>query len=224
MSSWCNTRSVAGPRDLSIRLLGGFSVDGIRTAALGSRKGRTLLKRLVVARGPVATDALVDTLSPEGPPANPAEQVSVLASRLRRVLGAARITFTDGVYTAHIDWLDVDALAERTARRPLGGSPRGHLRRRGRRSSRRASGPSTPGSRAGRSSRSPPPRTFPGRGYALVCIFDALHDMPDPLGAAGHIRDSLADDGTFMLVEPYANDNVEDNLNRSAGCTTPPRR
>jgi SAM-dependent methyltransferase len=54
---------------------------------------------------------------------------------------------------------------------------------------------------------------FPGSGYDLVAIFDALHDMPDPLGAAKHIRESLADDGTFLLVEPYANDKLEDNLN-----------
>lgn len=53
---------------------------------------------------------------------------------------------------------------------------------------------------------------FPGSGYDLVAIFDALHDMADPLGAARHIRDALAPDGTFLLVEPYANDAVEDNL------------
>ncbi len=54
---------------------------------------------------------------------------------------------------------------------------------------------------------------FPGRDYDLVAIFDALHDMPDPVGAARHIRESLKPDGTFLLVEPYANDRVEDNLN-----------
>jgi SAM-dependent methyltransferase len=54
---------------------------------------------------------------------------------------------------------------------------------------------------------------FPGTGYDLVAIFDALHDMSDPLGAARHIRDALAPDGTFLLVEPYANDLLEDNLN-----------
>jgi ubiquinone/menaquinone biosynthesis C-methylase UbiE len=55
--------------------------------------------------------------------------------------------------------------------------------------------------------------SFPGTGYDLVTIFDALHDMPDPLGAARHIREALAGDGTLMLVEPFANDAVEDNLN-----------
>jgi SAM-dependent methyltransferase len=54
---------------------------------------------------------------------------------------------------------------------------------------------------------------FPGEGYDLVSIFDALHDMPDPLTAARHVRETLADDGTFLLVEPYANDRLEDNLN-----------
>jgi ubiquinone/menaquinone biosynthesis C-methylase UbiE len=54
---------------------------------------------------------------------------------------------------------------------------------------------------------------FPGAEYDLVTIFDALHDMPDPLGAAKHIRESLKPDGTLLLVEPNANDAVEDNIN-----------
>lgn len=54
---------------------------------------------------------------------------------------------------------------------------------------------------------------YPGTEYDLVTIFDALHDMPDPLGAAKHIRESLKTDGTFLLVEPYANDRLEDNIN-----------
>ncbi|SFN45500.1 Methyltransferase domain-containing protein [Pseudonocardia ammonioxydans] len=54
---------------------------------------------------------------------------------------------------------------------------------------------------------------FPGTGYDLVAVFDALHDMPDPLGAARHVREVLAPDGTFLLVEPYAEDRLEDNLN-----------
>ncbi len=56
-------------------------------------------------------------------------------------------------------------------------------------------------------------KDFPGSDYDLVCAFDCLHDMGDPVGAAAHIRQSLADDGTWMIVEPYANDHVEDNLN-----------
>jgi 2-polyprenyl-3-methyl-5-hydroxy-6-metoxy-1,4-benzoquinol methylase len=54
---------------------------------------------------------------------------------------------------------------------------------------------------------------FPGSGYDLVCIFDALHDMGDPAGAASHIRQAVADDGTWMLVEPMAGDGVEENAN-----------
>jgi len=54
---------------------------------------------------------------------------------------------------------------------------------------------------------------FPGTGYDLVCIFDALHDMGDPTAAAAHIRQALAEDGTWMVVEPAAGDRVEDNLN-----------
>ena len=54
---------------------------------------------------------------------------------------------------------------------------------------------------------------YPGRGYDLVCFFDCLHDMGDPVGALRHVRDTLADDGTVMLVEPFANDRLADNLN-----------
>ena len=54
---------------------------------------------------------------------------------------------------------------------------------------------------------------YPGTGYDLVCIFDALHDMGDPTAALRHIRSTLAPDGTLMLVEPNAGDRVEDNIN-----------
>ena len=54
---------------------------------------------------------------------------------------------------------------------------------------------------------------FPGTGYDLVCIFDALHDMGDPPGAARHIREAIASDGTWMLVEPMAGESLEDNVN-----------
>ena len=49
-------------------------------------------------------------------------------------------------------------------------------------------------------------KDFPGKGYDLVCFFDCLHDMGDPVGALRHVREALADDGTVMLVEPFAND------------------
>jgi SAM-dependent methyltransferase len=54
---------------------------------------------------------------------------------------------------------------------------------------------------------------YPGEGYDLVCFFDALHDMGDPAGAARHARHALAPDGTALIVEPYANDRIEENLN-----------
>jgi SAM-dependent methyltransferase len=54
---------------------------------------------------------------------------------------------------------------------------------------------------------------FPGEGYDLVCIFDALHDMGDPAGAAGHIREALDEGGTWLLVEPMAGERLEDNVN-----------
>ena len=54
--------------------------------------------------------------------------------------------------------------------------------------------------------------TFGGVGYDLVCIFDALHDMGDPVGVARHIRSQLAPDGTWLVVEPRAADRLEDNL------------
>jgi SAM-dependent methyltransferase len=54
---------------------------------------------------------------------------------------------------------------------------------------------------------------FPGASYDLVCIFDALHDMGDPVGAARHIRTALADDGTWLLVEPAAGDDLAGNVN-----------
>ena len=55
--------------------------------------------------------------------------------------------------------------------------------------------------------------SYSGRGYDLVTMFDCLHDMGDPVGAARHVRQSLAADGTWMIVEPAAGDRVEDNLN-----------
>jgi SAM-dependent methyltransferase len=56
-------------------------------------------------------------------------------------------------------------------------------------------------------------KSFPGQGYDLVTFFDCLHDMGDPVGAARHVRQSLAPDGTWMVIEPYANDRLQDNLN-----------
>jgi SAM-dependent methyltransferase len=56
-------------------------------------------------------------------------------------------------------------------------------------------------------------QSFPGDGYDLVVCCDCLHDMSDPIGAARRIREALAADGYWLVVEPFANDCIEDNLN-----------
>jgi 2-polyprenyl-3-methyl-5-hydroxy-6-metoxy-1,4-benzoquinol methylase len=56
-------------------------------------------------------------------------------------------------------------------------------------------------------------KTFAGQNYDLVTCFDCLHDMGDPEGAARHVRQSLAADGSWMIVEPFAKDDLQDNLN-----------
>jgi SAM-dependent methyltransferase len=56
-------------------------------------------------------------------------------------------------------------------------------------------------------------KQYPGAGYDLVTMFDCLHDMGDPVGAARHVLGSLSDDGTWLIVEPFANDRLENNLN-----------
>ncbi|HKV88796.1 MAG TPA: methyltransferase [Candidatus Dormibacteraeota bacterium] len=58
-----------------------------------------------------------------------------------------------------------------------------------------------------------PAASFPGTGYDLVTMFDCLHDMGDPVGAARHVLKALAADGTWLIVEPIAGDAVEQNLN-----------
>ncbi|MFY9556968.1 MAG: methyltransferase domain-containing protein [Blastocatellia bacterium] len=56
-------------------------------------------------------------------------------------------------------------------------------------------------------------KEYPGDDYDFVTFFDCLHDMGDPVGAAAHVYKSLKKDGTWMLVEPFAGDRLEDNLN-----------
>ena len=58
-----------------------------------------------------------------------------------------------------------------------------------------------------------PAKEFSGKGYDFVAVFDCLHDMGDPVGAARHVRESLAPDGTWMIVEPFSHDALEKNLN-----------
>ena len=56
-------------------------------------------------------------------------------------------------------------------------------------------------------------KDYSGSDYDLVAFFDSLHDMGDPVGAANHVLGTLKPDGSWMIVEPFANDHVEDNLN-----------
>ena len=53
---------------------------------------------------------------------------------------------------------------------------------------------------------------FPGTDYDLICNFDCLHDMGDPVGAARHTAQALAEGGSYMIVEPMAGDSLEDNI------------
>jgi SAM-dependent methyltransferase len=56
-------------------------------------------------------------------------------------------------------------------------------------------------------------KDYPGRDYNFVAFFDCLHDMGDPVGAMSHVLNTLTSDGACMIVEPFANDDVKDNLN-----------
>ncbi len=56
-------------------------------------------------------------------------------------------------------------------------------------------------------------KDFRGKDYDLICFFDCLHDMGDPVGAAHHALKTLKPDGTLMVVEPFAHDRVEQNMN-----------
>jgi SAM-dependent methyltransferase len=60
-------------------------------------------------------------------------------------------------------------------------------------------------------------KDFPAKDYDLVAFFDCLHDMGDPVGAGKHVKETLAKDGSWMIVEPFAHDNLKDNLN-PVGC------
>ena len=99
---------------LRVRVLGGFAVEGREERALGTRKARVLLKRLAVAGGQsVPVDEIAAAVWGGDLPQNPADQVSVLVSRLRSVLGAGRLPRSDAGYRLAADWLDLVEL-ERT--------------------------------------------------------------------------------------------------------------
>ncbi|HEV2036759.1 MAG TPA: BTAD domain-containing putative transcriptional regulator [Candidatus Dormibacteraeota bacterium] len=94
---------------MKVSVLGALHIQGVDKHALGSRKARTLIKVLAVARGqPVPVPRLIDCLWPDRPPARPSQQISVLVSRLRAVLGPERIPRSDAGYQLIADWIDLD--------------------------------------------------------------------------------------------------------------------
>ena len=102
-------------KSLAVRVLSDFGVDGIEPQALGSRKGRLALCVLALAGGQaVPADVLADALWQDAPPARPDDQLAVLVSRLRSVLGRDRIQHRDHGYLLVCDWLDASELAALT--------------------------------------------------------------------------------------------------------------
>jgi DNA-binding SARP family transcriptional activator len=99
-------------KSLAVRVLGEFGVDGVEPGAFGSKKARLALQLLAVAAGqPVPPGVLIDALWEDAPPARPEDQVAVLMSRLRSVLGRDRIERRDRGYLLRCDWLDATELA-----------------------------------------------------------------------------------------------------------------
>ncbi len=99
-------------KSLAVRVLSDFGVDGVEPQAFGSRKARLVLELLAIAGGQaVPAGVLIDALWDNAPPARPEDQLAVLISRLRSVLGRDRIEHRDHGYLLHCDWLDATELA-----------------------------------------------------------------------------------------------------------------
>ncbi len=112
-------------KSLAVRVLSDFGVDGIEPQAFGSRKARLTLQLLALGGGQaVPPGVLIDALWDTAAPARPEDQLAVLMSRLRSVLGRDRIEHRDQGYLLHCDWLDATELAVLTreveARREAG--------------------------------------------------------------------------------------------------------
>ena len=112
-------------KSLAVRVLSDFGVDGIEPQAFGSRKARLVLHLLAMGGGQaVPADVLIDALWDTAAPARPEDQLAVLVSRLRSVLGRDRIEHRDQGYLLRCDWLDATELAvltrEVAARREAG--------------------------------------------------------------------------------------------------------
>ena len=98
-------------KSLAVRVLSDFGVDGIEPQAFGSRKARLTLQLIALGAGQaVPTGVLIDALWDTAPPARPEDQLAVLVSRLRSVLGRDRIEHRDQGYLLHCDWLDATEL------------------------------------------------------------------------------------------------------------------
>ncbi len=99
-------------KSLAVRVLGEFGVDGVQPHALGSRKARLALHLLALGGGQaVPSGVLIDAIWGDARPARPEDQLAVLLSRLRSVLGRDRIDHHDGGYRLRCDWLDAAELA-----------------------------------------------------------------------------------------------------------------
>jgi tetratricopeptide (TPR) repeat protein len=100
-------------KSLAVRVISDFGVDGVEPQALGSRKARLALHLLALAQGhSLSSDVLIDALWANAPPAKPDDQLAVLMSRLRSVLGRDRIEHRDGGYLLRYDWLDAVELSD----------------------------------------------------------------------------------------------------------------
>lgn len=183
--------------ELRVRLFGGLTVEGLTEQQVGSRQARTVVKVLTLARGrPVAADRLTDALWPDGLPAKPVEQLRVLASRLRGVLGVERLVRSDAGWSLDVDWFDAahaesqldlaraawrggDAVAARDALDDALRCVRGELL---------ADEPDAPWAEAER-------RAAARRvGELRLLAAQVRTALGDPRGAAGHARAALADD------------------------------
>ena len=99
-------------KSLAVRVLSDFGVDGVEPQAFGSRKARLALQLLALGAGQVVpSGVLIDALWADVPPARPDDQLAVLMSRVRSVLGRDRIEHRDHGYLLHCDWLDATELA-----------------------------------------------------------------------------------------------------------------
>ena len=99
-------------KSLAVRVLSDFGVDGIEPQALGSRKARLTLQLIALGAGQaVPTGVLIDALWDTAPPSRPEDQLAVLMSRLRSVLGRDRIEHRDQGYLLRCDWVDATELA-----------------------------------------------------------------------------------------------------------------